>query len=78
MKGATRGLQEEWNGGKFKLSEVNAGVVSRGQNELVGKFKMAADDIVSIRGQVMEYMYIPIEIKRELVRSDVEQCFSSL
>ena len=42
-------------GGKFKLSEVNARAVSRGENELVGKFKMAAGDMVSIRGQVMEY-----------------------
>jgi hypothetical protein len=29
-----------------------------GQNELVCKFKMAAGDMVSIRGQVMEYMYM--------------------
>ena len=59
------------DGGKFKrrLSEVNARAVSRGQNELVCKFKMAAGDMVSIRGQVMDYMYIPKEIKRELVRS---------
>jgi len=34
---------------------------------------MTADDMVSIRGQVMEYMYIPTGIKRELVRSD-ESC----
>ena len=47
------------DGGKFKrsLSEVNARTVSRIQNKLVGKFKMAAGDMVSIRGQVMEYMY---------------------
>ena len=32
--------------------------LSRGQNELVCKFKMAAGDKVSIRGQVMENMYI--------------------
>ena len=40
------------DGGKFKrkLSEVNAR--SRGQNELVSKFKMAAGDMVSIRGQL--------------------------
>jgi hypothetical protein len=58
------------NGGKFKrLSEVNARAVSRGQNELVCKFKMAAGDKVSIRGQVMEYTYIPTGIKKELVRS---------
>ena len=35
---------------KRKLSEVNTRVVSRGQNELVGKFKMAVGDKVSIRG----------------------------
>ena len=35
---------------KRKLSEVNTRAVSRGQNEFVGKFKMAAGDVVSIRG----------------------------
>ena len=62
------------DGGKFKrrLSEVNARTVSRRQNELVGKFKMAAGDMVSIRGQVMEYMYFPTGIKREIVRSGVD------
>ena len=47
-QGVARGM----DGGKFKrrLSEVNARAVSRGQNELVCKFKMAADDMVSIRG----------------------------
>jgi hypothetical protein len=62
------------DGGKFKnkLSEVNTRAVSRGQNELVGKFKMAAGDVVSIRGQVMEYTYIPTKIKREYVRSGVD------
>ena len=55
-----------------KLSEVNARAVSRGQNELVCKFKMAAGDMVSIRRQVMEYMYIPTGIKRELVSSGVD------
>ena len=44
----------------------------RGQNELVGKFKMAPDDKVSTMGQVMEYPYIPTGIKRELVRSGVD------
>ena len=59
------------DGGKFKrkLSEVNARAVSRRQNKLVGKFKMAADNMVTIRGQVMEYKYIPTGVKRELVRS---------
>jgi hypothetical protein len=46
------------NGGKFKrkLSEVNTRAVSRGQNELVGKFKMTGD-MVCIWVQVMEYMF---------------------
>ena len=62
------------DGWKFKrrLSEVNARAVSRRQNELVCKFKMAAGDTVSIRGQVMEYTYIPTRIKREMVRSGVD------
>ena len=42
--------------------------MSRGQNELICKFKILADDVISIRGQVMEYTYIPTGIKRELVR----------
>ena len=39
---------------------------------MVGRFKMAMGDMVSIRGQVIEYPYIPTGIKRELVRSDVD------
>ena len=46
--------------------------MSRRQNELVGKLKMAAGDMVSIRGPVMEYTYIPTGIKREMVRSGVD------
>ena len=46
--------------------------MSRRQNELVGKLKMAAGDLVSIRGQVKEYMYIPTGIKREMVRYGVD------
>ena len=42
--------------------------VSRGQDELIDKFKMAADDVICIRGQVMEYMYIPTGIKWDLVK----------
>jgi len=41
--------------------------VSRGQNKFIGKFKMAAGDVISIRRQFMEYMYIPKGIKRDLV-----------
>jgi hypothetical protein len=49
---------------KWKLSEVNnTRAVSRGQNELIGKFKMAVGDMISISGQAMEYTYIPTGIK---------------
>ena len=57
---------------KRKLSEVNTRAVSRGQNKLIGKVKMAADDKVSIREQIMEYTCIPTGIKTELVRSGVD------
>ena len=30
--------------------EVNTRPVSRGQNRLIGEFKMAAGDVISIRG----------------------------
>jgi hypothetical protein len=53
----------------------NARTVSRRQNKLVGKFKMVAGDLVSIRGQVMEYTCIPTGIKGEMVRSGVDWCF---
>ena len=68
------GCERGKDGGKFKRksSEVNTRAVSRRQNELIGKFKMAADDVISIREQVMEYMYIPTGIKRELVRYGVD------
>ena len=44
-----------WSGGdgwkiEWKLSEINTRAVSRGQNELIGKFKVAAGDVISIRG----------------------------
>ena len=55
-----------------KLSEVYGRTESRRQNKLVSKFKMAASDLVSVRGKVMEYTYIPTEIKRERVRSSVD------
>ena len=54
-----------------KLSEVMPGL-SLEDNELVSKFKMAASDLVSVRGQVMEYIYIPTGIKGEMVRSGVD------
>ena len=39
-------------GGKIELksSEVNSRAGSRRQNELIGQFKMAAGDVISIRG----------------------------
>jgi hypothetical protein len=65
-QGVARGM----DGGNFKrrLSEVNARAVSRGQNELVCKIKMVAGDMVSIRGQVMEYTYIYRDILTSLMR----------
>ena len=33
---------------------------------------MAASDLVSVRGQVMEYPYIPTRIKGEMVRSGMD------
>jgi hypothetical protein len=35
---------------QWKLSEVNTKPVPRLQNELIDEFKMAADDVISIRG----------------------------
>ena len=35
-----------------KLSEVNARTESRRQNELVSKFKMAVNDLVSVEGRI--------------------------
>ena len=62
LKSATRGLRYERMERNLKGNYLRA--VSRGQNELVGKFKMAAGDMVSTRGQIMEYRYIPTAIKR--------------
>ena len=39
---------------------------------MVSKFKMAASDLVSVRGKIMEYTYIPTGIKGEMVRSGVD------
>ena len=41
--------------------------MSRGQNKLIGKLKMAVGDLISIKMQVMVYKYNPTGIKRELV-----------
>ena len=37
--------------------EEGTRAVPRGQNELIGKFKMTTGDAISIRGQVMVYTY---------------------
>ena len=42
------------------------------KNKLIGKFKMVACEVISIRGHVMEYTYIPTGIKGELMRSGVD------
>ena len=54
-------MQDRKTRGKIEriLSEVNTRAVSRGQNELIGKLKMVAGDVISVRGQVLEYTYIP-------------------
>ena len=48
------GCEKGRDGGKFKrkLSEIDTRAVSRGQNELIGKFKMAVGDVISIRGRL--------------------------
>ena len=52
MKGATRGVQEEWMEGnlKKKILRLIPGLCL--EDELVGKFKMAAGDMVCIRGRL--------------------------
>jgi hypothetical protein len=35
---------------EWKLSKVNTRAVSRGQKELIGKFKIALGNVISIRG----------------------------
>ena len=53
------------DGGKIEwtLSEVNTRAVSRGQKELIGKFKMAADDVFSIRDRLWSTCTFQQELK---------------
>ena len=53
------GRGEEVDGRKieWKSSEVNTRVVSRGQKELLGKFKMAAGDVISIGVDYIVYIH---------------------
>jgi hypothetical protein len=46
--------KERKSGGKteWKLFEVNTMVVPRGQNELIGEFKMAVGHVISIGGKL--------------------------
>ena len=58
QEGCETGRGEErrgWRKIKWKLSEGNTRAVSRGQNELIGKFKMGAGDVIGIRGQVKKH-----------------------
>ena len=64
MKGATRELREGWLEGNYL--RLMPGLSLEDRTNLVGKFKMGASDLVSIRGQIMEYTYIPTGIKREI------------
>ena len=38
---------------EWKSSQVNTRTVSRGQNELIDEFKMAAGDVISIGGRFL-------------------------
>ena len=63
LKGATPGgCERGGNGGriKWKLSKVNTRAVSIGQNELIRKFKMAVGDVITIRGQFVEYTHTSV------------------
>ena len=40
--------ESHWGRNRKKGMEVNIGVVSKGQNELIGKFKMAAGDVIML------------------------------
>ena len=44
--------------------------MSRGQNELIGEFKMAAGDMIIIWGRLSSVRYISTGIRRELVWID--------
>jgi hypothetical protein len=44
-KGGRDGGKSEW-----KSSEINTRALFRGQNELIGKLKMAMGDVIGIRG----------------------------
>ena len=52
---------------EWKLSKINTRVLCRGQNEVISEFRMAAGDVISISGLVMEYTYFPTGLKRDLV-----------
>ena len=55
-------------GGKieWKSSEVNTRAVSREQNELIGEFKMAEGDVISIRGSLWSAHTFEQELKESL------------
>ena len=39
-------------GKEEEIYQVNSWAVSEGRNELIGEFKNAADDVISIRGRL--------------------------
>ena len=39
---------------EWKLSDFNTRAVSRGQNEFLDEFKVAAGDVISIRGRTFQ------------------------
>jgi hypothetical protein len=68
-QGEQEGWRSGWDGEKdeWKLCEANTRAGYRGQNELIGTFKMAVGDELSIGGASYE-----VGIKSELVRFDVD------
>ena len=74
LKNATRGVKRQEGGRrggdgrkiKWKSSEVNTRAVSRGQNKIIGKFKMVEDDVISIRGRLWSTYTFQQELKGSL------------
>ena len=48
---------------KWKLSYINTKAMSRGVDELIGKFNMAAGDVISIRGRLWSIRTFQQELK---------------
>ena len=53
-------MEGNLNGNHLRVNNI---AVSRAQNQLIGEFKVAAGDVISIRGQVMECTTFKQELK---------------